>query len=47
MSTSEIIEQLKQLKAAIEWDMPLDYQIVIDEAIKVFEASEKEEMRRK
>lgn len=28
------MENLKVLKALIEWEMPIDYQIIIDDAIE-------------
>jgi hypothetical protein len=35
MERKEIISRLEKLKSLIEWDLPLDYQIVLDEAIKL------------
>lgn len=34
MTRSEVVEKLELLKAEIEWDKNLEYQIVIDEAIR-------------
>lgn len=31
----DIIEKLEQLKAEIEWDLSLEYQIVLDEVIEI------------
>lgn len=43
MKIKEIIETLKMIKAVIEWDYPLDYAIVIDEAIEILKECEKGE----
>ncbi len=34
MTRSEVIDKLELLKAEIEWDKNIEYQIVIDEAIR-------------
>ena len=33
MDPQEIVEQLEQLKAEIEWDLSVEYQTALDEAI--------------
>lgn len=35
MTPEEMIKQLEMLKAEIEWEHSLEYQIVLDEVIKV------------
>lgn len=35
MSKEEIIQKLKMLKSEIEWDLSLEYQIVLDNVIKI------------
>ena len=45
MKIKEIIETLEIIKAAVEWDYPLDYAIAIDEAIKILKAVGKEDER--
>lgn len=35
MTREEIIQSLELLKAEIEWDKPIDYQVTLDETIKI------------
>ena len=37
MSIQELISKLKILKAEIEWDLSIEYQIVLDETISILE----------
>lgn len=39
MQIDEIIQKLEMLKAEIEWNYTLDYQIAIDAAIKILEST--------
>ncbi len=34
MTRSEVIDGLEIIAASIEWDLPIDYQVVIEEAIR-------------
>lgn len=34
MTRSEVVEGLKVIAAAIEWELPIDYQYTIDEAVR-------------
>lgn len=40
--TEKVIENLKLIKATIEWEYPLDYQLEIDEAIELIEKLDKQ-----
>lgn len=42
MSKEEIIESLKDIAKFIEWDYPMEYQIAIEEAIRIIRESENE-----
>lgn len=37
MSNQELISKLKILKAEIEWDLSIGYQVVLDEVIGILE----------
>ena len=44
MDKTEIIEELELLKSEIEWEYPMIYQVVIDEAIEIIkEVMEREQ----
>ena len=34
MTRSEVIDGLELIAASIEWELPIDFQVVIDEAIR-------------
>lgn len=40
MTIPEIIEDLKLIAASIEWELPIDHQVTIEEAIKILKEVE-------
>jgi len=40
MRIPELIERVEVIKAAIEWDFPLDFQATLDEVLRVLRAIE-------